>query len=143
MGRIPGNVSHEPAIIAFTINRLLWQRWWFLSLLALTLGGLVFAAYRYRGAQVVQMERMRLRIAHDLHDDIGANLTRISILSEVAKQQQSNGAPPPGELLDSIAEISRESVTAMNDIVWAISPEHDSRFCASSSSKTCAMSARG
>lgn len=118
--------SATPASLRFTILRPLWQRWWFLSLLALTLGGLMFAAYRYRVAQVVQMERLRLRIAHDLHDDIGANLTRISILSEVAKQQNNNGAPPPGELLDSIADISRESVAAMNDIVWAISPEHDS-----------------
>jgi signal transduction histidine kinase len=63
---------------------------------------------------------VRTRIATDLHDDIGANLTRISLLSELAKQQRGNG-----NLLTSIAEIARESVSSMNDIVWAISPEHD------------------
>ncbi len=70
----------------------------------------------------MEFERMRTRIATDLHDDIGANLTRISLLSEVAKQRTSNGA---SDLLTSIAEISRESVASMNDIVWAISPDHD------------------
>ncbi len=87
---------------------------------------MIYGLYRYRLGQALRVERVRTSIARDLHDDIGANLTRISILSEVAKQQRVNGAPPPDELLDSIAEISRESVASMNDIVWAISPEHDS-----------------
>jgi signal transduction histidine kinase/streptogramin lyase len=125
-----GLVSREPARLSFTILRPVWQRWWFLATLAIGLGALIYGGYRYRLGQAVKVERVRTRIAHDLHDDIGANLTRISILSEVAKRQQYNSAPPPGELpsglLDSIADISRESVAAMNDIVWAINPEHDS-----------------
>lgn len=121
-----GVVSAEPASLRFMILHPLWQRWWFLAALVLGLGALVSGGYRYRLEQALKVERVRTRIAHDLHDDIGANLTRISILSEVAKQQKVNGALPPGELLDSIAEISRESVAAMNDIVWAINPEHDS-----------------
>ena len=80
--------------------------------------------YRYRLSRLLEMERMRTRIATDLHDDIGANLTRISLLSEVANQQiKSNGSNE--NLLPSIADIARESVASMNDIVWAISPEHD------------------
>lgn len=121
-----GIVSAEPASLRFTILRPVWQRWWFVAGVIMGLGALGYGGYRYRLSQAVKVERVRTRIAHDLHDDIGANLTRISILSEVAKQQRLNGAPPPGELLDSIAEISRESVAAMNDIVWAINPEHDS-----------------
>ncbi|MGH9803368.1 MAG: two-component regulator propeller domain-containing protein, partial [Blastocatellia bacterium] len=124
-----GVVSNPPAIVTFTINRPLWQRWWFIVGLAAGLGAMIYGVYRYRLGQAVKVERVRTRIAHDLHDDIGANLTRISILSEVAKQQRGNDAPPgelPAGLLDSIAEISRESVAAMNDIVWAINPEHDS-----------------
>ena len=125
-----GEVSAEPAILRFTILRPVWQRWWFVAGLIMGLGMLGYSGYRYRLSQAVKVERVRTRIAHDLHDDIGANLTRISILSEVAKQNQTNRASTPGELpvglLDSIADISRESVAAMNDIVWAINPEHDS-----------------
>jgi signal transduction histidine kinase len=86
----------------------------------LALAALGTVAYRYRVARLVQLERMRTRIATDLHDDIGANLTRICLLSELAKQKRGNG-----NLLSSIADIARESVSSMNDIVWAISPEHD------------------
>ena len=45
----------------------------------------VFAAHRYRVAQTVSLERMRTTIATDLHDDIGASLSQIAILSEVAR----------------------------------------------------------
>ncbi len=112
-----------PATVAFRIAAPLWQRWWFIaSLLLLTaLAGYFF--YKNRLSRLLEMERMRTRIATDLHDDIGANLTRISLLSEVAKQNSENGKP--SNLLTSIADIARESVASMNDIVWAISPEHD------------------
>jgi signal transduction histidine kinase len=84
---------------------------------------LIYFFYRSRFLRLLEMERIRTRIATDLHDDIGANLTRISLLSEVAKQKSENGNE---NLLTSIAEIARESVASMNDIVWAIAPEHDS-----------------
>jgi len=74
------------------------------------------------------MERVRTRIATDLHDDIGANLTKISILSEVVQQKLGNRENDiqEGKLLENIAETSRESVSAMGDIVWAINPKKDS-----------------
>jgi signal transduction histidine kinase len=68
---------------------------------------------------------MRTRIATDLHDDIGANLTKIAILSEVVRQQSGDGDVERDGPLSSIARISRESVAAMGDIVWAINPQRD------------------
>ena len=79
---------------------------------------------------------MRTRIATDLHDDIGANLTRIALLSEVADANRGDersargssarsGRPDDGPLT-SIARIARESVGSMSDIVWAINPARDS-----------------
>jgi len=99
------------------------MRWWFLTLVALAIGGVLYLLYRYRLARVVELERMRTRIATDLHDDIGSNLTRIALMSEVLNQQATNGSAM--KMLPSIANIARESVASMNDIVWAISPEHD------------------
>ena len=121
-----GIVSDRPASIAFTILHPIWLRWWFLTLGALALGATVHAAYRYRVARLLEMANMRTRIATDLHDDIGANLTRIALLSVVANR--TRGGEPAHEAagpLVSIASIARESVAAMSDIVWAINPKRE------------------
>jgi signal transduction histidine kinase len=98
----------------------IWRRWWFLTLAALAIAVIVQRLYRYRVGRALQLANLRTRIATDLHDDIGANLTRIALLSEVAKGT-SDGGP-----LSSIARIARESVGAMSDIVWAINPKRES-----------------
>jgi signal transduction histidine kinase len=73
----------------------------------------------------LELERIRMRIATDLHDDIGSNLTRIALLSEVGQRDRIDRGND-SSLLQSISGIARESVASMNDIVWAISPNHDS-----------------
>ena len=120
-----GTVSDPPAEVRFFLPRPVWQRWWFLALLSAITTAALYVAYRYRLAQLLQLERVRTRIASDLHDDIGANLTKISILSEVAKQQHGAGGENGLHPLTSIADLSRESVAAMSDIVWAINPRKD------------------
>lgn len=122
-----GIASDRPASIAFTILRPFWLRWWFLTLTALTLVLIVFALYRYRVTRLLEMANMRTRIATDLHDDIGANLTRIALLSEVATQTHGADADFKGDdPLASITRIARESVSSMSDIVWAINPKRES-----------------
>lgn len=120
--------SEQPAVFAFQILRPVWQRWWFVLAAILIFGGMIRFIYRRRVSRLLEMERVRTRIATDLHDDIGANLTKIAILSEVAKQQSGQNSSGNGKdnLLGSVAEISRESISAMGDIVWAINPKKDS-----------------
>lgn len=118
--------SPIPATVVFTVLAPIWQRWWFLMIAAMCFAAVVWAAYRYRMAQVLAMANLRTRIATDLHDDIGSNLTKIAILSEVARQQLSlENAGSGDDSLSSIARISRESVASMGDIVWAINPQRD------------------
>jgi signal transduction histidine kinase/ligand-binding sensor domain-containing protein len=122
-----GIVSDHPASMAFTILPPLWLRWWFLTLAALALGQTAYLLYRYRVTRLLEMANMRTRIATDLHDDIGANLTRIALLSEVAKQTHAADLDPDADgPLPSIARIARESVSSMSDIVWAINPKRES-----------------
>ena len=73
----------------------------------------------------MEIERVRTRIASDLHDDIGANLSLIAGLSDVLRQQASSSDPQVSERLSLIASVSRRSVDAMSDIVWAINPNRD------------------
>jgi len=83
------------------------------------------ALRKSREERFAELERVRKRIATDLHDDIGSSLTRISLLSEVAKQQIDGGHHAVDEPLTSIAGLARQVVDSMSDIVWAINPERD------------------
>jgi ligand-binding sensor domain-containing protein/two-component sensor histidine kinase len=120
-----GVTSTTPATVRFTILPPVWRRWWFIALTVFCACGITYLFFRYRVARLLEMTNMRTRIATDLHDDIGANLTRIALLSEVAKQQHEGNGREDSPLL-SIARIARESVSSMSDIVWAINPERDS-----------------
>jgi ligand-binding sensor domain-containing protein/signal transduction histidine kinase len=120
-----GVESATPASVTFQILRPIWLRPWFLLLAALLVGGLIFAVARYRLKRLVELERVRTRIATDLHDDIGSSLSQIAILSEVVSQRVPQDNAPVIEPLSLIAGTSREMVDSMSDIVWAINPQRD------------------
>ncbi len=111
------------AALRIVITPLFWQTWWFRLAAG---GGILFLAYmffRLRLAKAVAVERLRVRIASDLHDDIGATLTKISLHSDLIQ----DGACSP-EVLASLRKIgvmSRELVMTMNDIVWSIDARND------------------
>jgi ligand-binding sensor domain-containing protein/two-component sensor histidine kinase len=118
-----GSLSQRPATVIFTVLPPLWQRGWLRLLLLISACGVLYTLYRYRLARYLEVERLRTRIATDLHDDIGSTLAQIAILSEVANRNPSQkGREDP---LSDIAGLSRELVDSMSDIVWAIDPEED------------------
>ncbi len=121
-----GTRSPAPAQISFTILSPVWQRWWFIAIVAMFAGLLIFLFERYRVARLLELERVRTRIATDLHDDIGASLSRIAILSEVAKQQIEPGRKEIAGTLTEVADSARGLVDSMSDIVWSIDPRKDS-----------------
>jgi signal transduction histidine kinase len=74
---------------------------------------------------LIEIERVRTRIATDLHDDIGSGLSQIAILSEVARRKVDLTETHIGHELKNIAAASRELVDSMSDIVWAVNPGKD------------------
>jgi signal transduction histidine kinase len=70
------------------------------------------------------LERERARIAKDIHDDLGASLTRIILLSQSAKADLETTGNDTGDL-DRIFGTARELTRAMDEIVWAVNPTHD------------------
>jgi signal transduction histidine kinase len=120
-----GVVSVTPAMVSFTVLPPFWRTWWFLSMVVLAAAATAYSLHRQRIARIVELSRVRARIATDLHDDLGANLTRIAILSEVAKKRMNGDRGDGEDKLSAIATIARESVSSMSDIVWAISPDRD------------------
>jgi signal transduction histidine kinase len=126
-----GQLSANTATLDLDVAAPIWRRGWFLLLLASAIAAVAALAYRYRVDQLLAMERLRTRIATDLHDDIGASLSQIAILSEVARR---DAAESKSEFrldgvrhgsLEVISTIARETVEQMSDIVWAVNPRHD------------------
>jgi len=119
--------------VAFTVQPFFYQTWWFLALAGLTVVGGVAGAVRgvtsrkYRAAlarleQQNAIERDRARIAKDIHDDLGAGLTQITLLSELARRDPPDQA---GAHLERISDSARKMTRAMDEIVWAVDPQHD------------------
>ena len=138
-----GASSEKPAVVSFKILPPIWLRWWFITiaLLVVVLTVYAFARNRYQRMRAVleaqaalrrsreerfaELERVRRRIATDLHDDIGSSLTQISILSEVVRQRTDPNDSLLSAPLSMIAGTSRELIDSMSDIVWAINPQKD------------------
>jgi len=70
------------------------------------------------------LERERLRIARDIHDDLGARVTQISLVSAMAHDNSVDVAALRGEL-SKISHMSRDLVTALYETVWTVNPEND------------------
>ncbi len=135
-------MSLVPATLAFTVFPPLWKRWWFIILSLVCLVALLAGLEQLRVRRLLKIERLRSTIATDLHDDIGAGLTHIGLLSEVMIRKYRTGeerrtgsstaapdAPDQSEYMrsvDRIGEISRELSGAMGDVVWSINPNYDS-----------------
>jgi len=120
----------------FIVRPPWWKTWWFRIPAALLLAGLLifsFRSYYQRKLEKQQailekrqaVEEERTRIATDMHDDLGAGLSRIKFLSEmigIKKQQQQ----PIEEDISKIRQYSHEMIDKMGEIVWALNQKNDS-----------------
>jgi ligand-binding sensor domain-containing protein/signal transduction histidine kinase len=121
--------------LAFLIPTPLWRAPWALALYGLAAVTVAAGAVRLvshrrlrrRLAGLEQqraMERERMRIARNMHDEIGSKLTKISFLSERLKVESGqNGSA--GDKVDSIATTSRDLLKALDEMVWAVNPGND------------------
>lgn len=103
-----------------------YRTWWFVLLAAIGAAGLVYIVHRFRVNRLLEMEKVRRRIARDLHDDMGSTLSTINILSEMAKMKVTVDAQKTEEYITKISDNSSRMMEAMDDIVWSINPMNDS-----------------
>ncbi len=124
----------EPIHYSFTILPPWWLTWWFKSLVGLLLLGIIFFIarfiYRYQFRKqkallekqlAVQMERQR--ISSEMHDDIGAGLSGIRLLTEITKNKvkDKKGAEEVEKIYQSVGEISSK----MKEVIWSLNTEND------------------
>jgi signal transduction histidine kinase/ligand-binding sensor domain-containing protein len=128
--------NESGASLAFEVLPYFWQTTWFLVVsglaTVLAASGAVWFDTRRRMRRRLEraerqrdIERERSRIAQDIHDDLGASLTRISMLSETV-QSELDQPEQAAAGLNQIYKAAHELTRAMDEIVWAVNPRHDS-----------------
>lgn len=129
---IPGEAEVS---LAIEVPLAFWRTPWFwvsvvTLLLAVGAGGWRYAAWRRRRLEMQRLEqhlaldRERLRIAQDIHDDLGARVTQISLLSAVAQGRTSLPEEARTEF-GKVSQMTRDLVSALYETVWAVNPEND------------------
>ncbi len=98
-----------------------YQTWWFQSLTLVIVSGIIYGFFKYRDIQRQKLERLRLSIARDLHDDMGSNLSYIRMLSEREAMRTNESSP-----YKAIAEKTGEVMNSMSEIIWSINPKYES-----------------
>ena len=129
-------VSNETgSVLEITVQPQFWQTGWFLAALIMCFLGLVVAVVRYlstqklhRQLQVLKqqeaLEKERSRIARDLHDQLGANLTQVALLGEMAEADKNSPAEIESHA-QQISQTARETTRSLDEIVWAVNPSND------------------
>ena len=132
---VMGKLTGAEASVNVFVPQPFWKTPWFWSAAVIALAALMTGISRYfvwhrmrremvRLKHQRALEQERLRIAHDIHDDLGARVTQISLLSAMS---QENAAFPDRARadFDRISKMSRELVAALYETVWAVNPEND------------------
>lgn len=101
-----------------------WQTLSFKLAIPVAAGLLLFAWYRFRMAQLREIEQLRIQIAADLHDDVGARLTKVAMVTEFMDRETAPTDKSKAHV-ENIAKTTREVIQAMDEIVWTINPKND------------------
>lgn len=113
------------AAFSFYLQPHFYQTFWFYGLCAAAILFAVWRIHLYSIRRALEIERIRTRIATDLHDDIGAGLSQIAVITEVLRKDLANSESGISEKLTTISTGAHELIGSMSDIVWAVNPTRD------------------
>ncbi len=131
-----GTMSGAQLALTVVIHPPFWKRVWFWPVVSAVvvalLAGAVFSHHRQRAKRALEklrfqnaLEKDRTRIARDMHDDLGTRVTFINMSATLAQRDLVNAPQNARRHIDKMTRSTRELVVAMDDLVWAVDPTHD------------------
>ncbi len=127
--------NEKGAVFHFAVLPFIWQRWWFripaMLIFVMMIAGVVrYASLRHvrqmmkRVEQEAALQKERTRIAQDMHDELGARFTQISLLGELSRNSLRDHDQAQ-DLLGQISRVAQTGVKSLDEIVWAVNPRND------------------
>ena len=116
-------IWNEGTQIKIIITPPFWETWWFYLSIILVITAILYVLYKYRINQLLKIERLRVKLASDLHDDIGSTLSKISMQADIVKYGIDKNNTENN--LSRISELSNQAISTMRDIVWSIDSRND------------------
>lgn len=121
-----GHESISPLQLKLQVNPPFWKTGWFVGLLLLLLSAVFYWLDRERMKRKESIQKMRVDIAGNLHQEVNTALSNINILSEMAKLKADTEPAKSKEFIEQIHSKSHNMMIAMDDMLWSIDPENDS-----------------
>jgi signal transduction histidine kinase len=129
---VPGEAETS---LAFEVPVAFWRTSWFWGLVLVLCLSVAGGAHRYVALQQMRrelarlesqhaLEHERVRIARDIHDDLGARVTQISLVSGLAQGDPGLSEKARADF-NAISGMARELVSALYETVWAVNPQND------------------
>jgi ligand-binding sensor domain-containing protein/signal transduction histidine kinase len=134
--------SLNPAEIVIISLPPFWKTWWAFLIYTFTFFGLTITFIRYRinvglrevekakaieVARYEEREMLRKKNAADFHDELGHNLTKISLFLELAGRQE-NIQSSVSKYLNKVKENTKGLADGIRDLIWTIDPKNDSLY---------------
>ena len=101
-----------------------WQTWWFRLLVAVLVMLALYGIHRLRLQRAVETERLRLRIASDLHDQLSSDLSGIALTTDLVRRRATLNEHDGGRL-ERVRDQALQSLRSLRDIVWYVDPARD------------------
>ena len=111
----------QPHVLLIHITPPYYKTWWFITLMILLGGSLLAYIIYLRFSKALELQRVRLKLYENLHDDVGSRLTAIVLSAEDLEQNDHLHNPK----IQAISKIAKSIVGNMRRLVWAIDPEND------------------
>lgn len=121
-----GVFNPEEVVMSIIIAPPFWKTLWFRTIAAITLILLLYLVHKYRLNRLLEVERTRVKIARDLHDEVSASITGIVYFADAIKTEiKQKNIPVITKLVNMVSESAIQIQEAMSDIIWSINPDND------------------
>lgn len=114
--------NQTPKTLPIVVTPPFWMTWWFYLFCTLAVSAIVYAWFQYRLQQALKIERLRVKISSDLHDDVGTLLSGLAMQTEILEMTALDKDKPR---LQRVGELARSAMSRMRDTVWAIDARKD------------------